>query len=93
MRAKQKNLPFDLTAKYLENLWTGKCAVFGTVLRLPYSTNRQVPDKATVDKVIPERGYVMGNVCWVSNKANIIKSYGTIEEHKLIVRYMKKLLP
>lgn len=92
MRARQGDLPFDLDEQYLIDIWTGTCAIFGTPLQLPYSTERQVPDKATIDKVDPERGYVRGNVQWVSNKANIIKSFGTIEEHELVVAYMKRHL-
>ena len=89
LRAKQNNLLFDLDEEYLISIWTGKCAIFGTTLQLPYSTNRQVPDKATIDKVIPELGYVKGNVQWVSNRANTIKSYGTLEEHQMIVEYIR----
>lgn len=88
LRAKQNNIPFNLTEEYLVSLWTGTCAVFGSPLCLPYSTKHQDPNKATIDKVIPELGYVVGNVHWVSNKANIIKSFGTIDEHKMIVDYM-----
>lgn len=92
MRAKQNGLLFDLDEQYLIDIWTGVCAIFGTPLQLPYSTERQVPDKATIDKIDPALGYVRGNVQWVSNRANTIKSFGTIEEHQLIVDYMKKHL-
>ena len=88
MRARRQGLPFNLDADYLSSIWTGQCAIFGIPLCLPYSTDRQVDNKATIDKVIPEKGYVKGNVHWVSNRANIIKSYGTISEHKQIVEYM-----
>jgi hypothetical protein len=81
---------FDLTEDYLVSLWTGRCAVFGTNLALPYSTGGQDPDKATVDKIDPNLGYVQGNVQWVSNKANIIKSFGSLKDHELIVDYIKR---
>jgi hypothetical protein len=90
LRAKQKGIPFDLDEQYLIDLWTGKCAIFNTVLCDPYSTTTQDPNKATVDRVIPEIGYIKGNVKWVSNKANIIKSFGTIEEHENVISYMKE---
>jgi hypothetical protein len=88
MRAKQHNLPFDLDADYLTQIWSGSCAIFGTPLQYPYSTDRMVDDKATIDRIVPDLGYVKGNVCWVSNRANIIKSFGTVEEHRKIVEYM-----
>jgi hypothetical protein len=90
LRAKQNNLPFDLDAEYLVSIWTGNCAIFNTPLQLPYSTARQVPDKATVDRVVPTLGYTKGNIMWVSNRANIIKSYGTLEDHEAIVNYIKQ---
>ena len=90
LRARQHSLPFDLDEDYLVELWTGQCAIFGTPLCTPYSTDRQVPDKATIDRIVPELGYIKGNVQWVSNQANTIKSFGTLEEHEAVVTYMKK---
>lgn len=90
LRAKQNNIPFDLTEEHLVEIWTGTCAIFNTPLCMPYSTKHQDPNKATIDKILPELGYIKGNVQWVSNKANIIKSFGTIEEHEAIVSYMKR---
>lgn len=92
-RAKKANIPFNLTEEYLVSIWTGMCSIFNTELCLPYNSESQDPNKATIDKVIPELGYIMGNIHWVSNKANIIKSFGTINDHQLIVDYMKKYTP
>lgn len=93
LRAKQNNIPFDLDEAYLVDLWTGKCAIFNSPLCLPYSTKHQDPNKATIDKIIPELGYVKGNIQWVSNKANIIKSFGTLADHEAIVSYLKYHIP
>lgn len=90
MRATKCGLPFDLDEDYLKSIWTGVCAIFGTTLQLPYSTASQAPDKATVDKVVPELGYVKGNVQWVSNRANIIKSFGDADEHSKIAEYIRQ---
>lgn len=90
LRAKQGNYPFDLDQDFLESIWTGRCAIFNTELCLPYSTTSTDHNKATIDKINPTLGYVRGNIQWVSNKANLIKSFGTREEHQLIVDYMKK---
>lgn len=90
LRARQNNIKFNLTEEYIKSIWTGNCAILGTQLSIPYSTDRNDPTKATIDKIIPELGYVEGNVQWVSNKANIIKSFGTLEEHEAIVNYIKQ---
>lgn len=90
LRARNENIPCDIDEAYLKSIWTGNCAIFGTPLCAPYSTHSQDPNKATVDKIIPEEGYVGGNVQWVSNRANIIKSYGTLQEHEAVISYIKK---
>jgi len=90
LRAKQNNIPFDIDEEYLMSIWTGKCAIMGTDLCVPYSTKHQDPNKATVDRIVPERGYTRENVQWVSNRANIIKSFGTLEDHMAVVDYIKK---
>lgn len=90
MRAKQNDIPFDLDEEYLISIWTGKCAIMGTDLCAPYSTTHQDPNKATVDRIVPEIGYKRGNVQWVSNRANIIKSFGTLEDHIAVIDYIKK---
>lgn len=90
MRAKQLGLAFDLSEEYLTNIWTGKCAVFDTPLCVPYSTKHQDPNKAAIDRIVPELGYVRDNVKWVSNKATIIKSFGTVDDHEAVVAYIKR---
>ena len=90
LRARTQHILFNITEEYLQQLWTGNCAIFNTPLNLPYSTTHQDPNKATVDKIIPELGYTIGNIQWVSNKANIIKSFGSAEEHQAIVDYIHK---
>ena len=90
LRAKQNDIHFDLDEEYLISIWTGRCAIMGSELCAPYSTKHQDPNKATVDRIIPSLGYIRGNVQWVSNRANIIKSFGTLEEHIAVVDYIKK---
>ena len=39
--------------------------------------------------LIPDKGYVKGNVHWISRRANRIKSDATVEELEKIISYMK----
>jgi hypothetical protein len=48
------------------------------------------PAKASIDKLIPELGYVPGNVFIVSWRANNLKSNSTIEELEKVLDYMKR---
>lgn len=66
-----KKLPFDLTAKYLKELWTqqeGKCYWLG--LDMDLAISREHAKKATIDRLVPEKGYVEGNVVWATRFAN-----------------------
>ena len=72
-RAKDKNLPFNLTYDYLLDIFPKdfKCPALGT----RFNWFGDLADQPTVDRVIPEKGYVIGNVVWVSYMANLIMTY------------------
>ena len=79
-RAKHKNLAFDLDLKYVLSIATDQCPVFGTKFiwgRHQGGQHRQTP---SLDRIIPEYGYVKGNVVFISLWANIIKADATEKE-------------
>ena len=78
-RAPKQNVPFDLTLDYLELITTDECPVFKT----PFvwgQGNGKHPYRPSLDKVVPELGYVQGNVVFISLKANTIKQDVTEKE-------------
>lgn len=82
-RAKKRGIPCDIDGEYLESIWTGTCPIFHTKLNKPWhSTNADRASKHTcsLDRIIPEKGYVKGNVEWISNIANMIKSTATASD-------------
>jgi hypothetical protein len=72
-RAKQRNQEFNLTEQYLKQIWTDTCPVFGTKLEF-LKHNNALQTTASLDRIDPTKGYVEGNVQWLSLKANIIKN-------------------
>jgi hypothetical protein len=46
-------------------------------------------NQAHLDRINPEKGYVIGNVNWISGRANRIKYNATIYELESILSYMK----
>ena len=67
-RARRRYLDFNLTCKFLSNLWlkqNKKCAISG--LQLDIKTN------ASVDRIDSSLGYVKGNVWWVHSDINQMK--------------------
>lgn len=87
---KKKGIQFDLTAEYLEGLWTGVCPVFNVEL-FKSSEGRGSHNSAHLDRFNPELGYVVGNVAWISGRANRIKYDASIAELKQIVDWMERV--
>ncbi len=72
-RARASGVPCDIDGKYLMSITKDRCPVFG--FEFNWSGNRKaLPSSPTLDKIIPSKGYVRGNVAVISNKANTIKS-------------------
>lgn len=85
--ANKNHLLFDLSWIYLSTLLEQqKRKCFYTDVDLVWGRGHKQTDsrfRATVDKIEPSKGYVIGNVVWCSRRANIIKSDLTLDEMKL----------
>lgn len=87
IRAKEKNIPFDLTTQYLISIWTGKCPVLG--FDLQHMCSRDNPfNQATLDRFNPNKGYVAGNVAYISNLANRIKNDATSNQIRAVADWI-----
>lgn len=87
-RAKTKGIPFDITLQDVEDLWVEHCPILGIEL----STENEVlsDNSPTLDKNIPELGYVKGNITIISNLANRIKSNATPSQVMKVALWMKR---
>ena len=84
-RAKSKGIPFEIDFDYVWRQYEAQN-------RLCFYTDREMQIKAlsglshnsmSLDKIVPELGYVEGNVVWCVNKVNTIKNNMTLEEMSL----------
>lgn len=67
------------------------CPVLG--IKLEYSTTGRPTDASpSIDRIIPERGYVPGNVIVVSMRANRLKSNATMNELEQIARFYRRYI-
>ena len=48
-------------------------------------------NSASIDQILPSKGYTLDNMCIISWRANRIKNNGTPEEHYKIYEYFSKL--
>ena len=99
-RAKTKNMEFNLDVEYIKNIWTDKCpvldiplysAVFKSGGKRNESKARPRDNSPTIDRINSSKGYIKGNVCIMSHRANMIKNCGTLEEHKKVVAFLEKI--
>lgn len=90
--AKRLGLPFNLEASDFLPLPV-VCPLLG--IKLNYaSSRRSADDNPSIDRIIPELGYVKGNVWIVSYRANRIKCDASLAELILLVSRLKsKLAP
>lgn len=78
-RASEKNLPFNITLEDL--IIPEKCPILGTPLYWKDSHRWTNPENVpSLDKIIPEKGYVKGNICIISMKANTMKQDASKEQ-------------
>jgi hypothetical protein len=89
-RARKEGIPFDLT---IDDIFVPEfCPVLGIRLAWEIGNTRRLQDGGpSIDRLIPERGYVRGNIAVISGRANRIKNDGTALEHERIAAWMRSL--
>ncbi len=75
VRAKQRNLPFDLTDDWARARWTGRCELTGIEFRQSFV--RQNPFSPSLDRIDPRAGYVQGNCRFILAAVNYLKGSGS----------------
>lgn len=83
-RCKKSKLKMEITWEYfleIYNKQSGICYFSGNEMRLARGQGNNWKC-CTVDKVIPEKGYVEGNIIFLTKKYNTVKNNLTLEEIK-----------
>jgi hypothetical protein len=88
-RAKTYDIPFDITEADI--VIPDICPALG--IPLDRAGKKGVFNSLTLDKIIPELGYVRGNVQVVSCRANRLKSDATAEELEALAAYVRRVRP
>ena len=91
VRAKQKNLPFNLSTEYLKEIWPedNKCPALG--IKMKKGDFCVTDHSPTLDRIIPELGYTKGNVQVVSALANRIMSDATVNQVMAVAKHYEKI--
>ena len=91
-RANKQGVPHDIDWKYIKSIFPKnyKCPVLGIKMEFGQKNN-SFDNSPSLDKIIPQKGYVKDNVVWISMKANQIKSNGSDEEVMRVAIWLKKI--
>jgi hypothetical protein len=82
--AKRSGKPFDIEFGDIE--FPTHCPILN--IELDYFAEQQQENSPSFDCIIPQKGYVKGNVVLLSNRANRIKNDGSAEEHRAIADFI-----
>ena len=93
-RAKTYGIKFEITLEYVTAVYPKDdlCPVF----RIPLEWGGEGDERnnsPSLDRIVPELGYVEGNVVWISNRANILKRDATWEELQRVAEWLKSVTP
>lgn len=84
-RAKRGGVPFAISLSDI--VVPARCPVLGMKLHL--GARKAGASSPSLDRIVPSRGYVPGNVAVISWRANLLKTDGTAEEHRKIAEYIE----
>lgn len=93
--AKKRGLEFTLDRDYLRSIVRPThCPILGIELdwNAPLVGHHPPQNSVSLDRIDSTKGYIPGNVCWVSYKGNRLKGDGTIEDFQRVIQYMKSVI-
>ena len=87
-RAKKQNIPFNIT---IDDITVPEvCPVLEIPILWAVGQGRMSDNSPSLDKIVPELGYVPGNVCVISWRANRLKSDATLAELESVCDYVRQ---
>ena len=87
-RASKSSIPFDIELSDI--IIPDSCPVLGIAIDKRLGRGRRQPDSPSLDKFIPDKGYVKGNIQVISWRANWLKNNGTVDEWIKIANWCQK---
>ncbi len=90
-RAKKAGVPFNL--EVCDVLIPEVCPILGIPLKVNHKANQPGPGSPSIDRLVPNRGYVKGNIAVISHRANTIKSSASVVEVEAVLNWMKLNVP
>ena len=89
IRAAKKNIPINIDVDYLFEIFpleNMRCPILDTEMDFGGDSI----NSPSVDRLLPELGYIKGNVVWVSKLANIVKRELTVYQLRRIADWIEE---
>ena len=86
IRAKNAGLPFDLTKEWAEARYTGRCELSGIPFEYNSERHWDRTFSLSVDRIIPELGYIQSNCRFILCSINMLKGNATDEDIKIVIK-------
>lgn len=87
-RSKRKNIPFNL--EECDICVPDYCPALNIKLnKQKHNKSNKNDDLPELDRIVPQKGYIKGNVKIISRRANRLKNDGNLLEHEKIVQYLR----
>ena len=87
-RARSLGIPFKI--KMIDIEMPKVCPVLGIPFEI--GIGKQINGSPSLDRIIPELGYIPGNVIVVSSLANRIKNNATVEQIRLVADFYERII-
>ena len=87
-RAKQKKLRFTIAPSDI--VIPRRCPVLGVIMTQG-KNKRPLPTSPTLDRIVPSKGYIPGNVIVISSLANRVKSTANWTQILAVGYWLKRL--
>lgn len=86
-RAKRKKVPFSITKEDIKI--PKRCPILGIKIMQARGRHSNSKHSPTLDRFIPAKGYVPGNVNVISRAANRIKCDSNVKQVEKLLRWMR----
>ena len=76
--------------KYLQSIFPKDyiCPALGITMK--WNNSPHQGDSPSLDRLDPSKGYIRGNLAWISERANTMKHDATLEEVEALAKWLKK---
>jgi hypothetical protein len=92
-RSAREGVLFNLSLEYVKSISVDFCPILGVPIAWGGYLKGQRTNAPSLDRIIPELGYVEGNVQWLSFRANRMKSDASFSELHQFADWIKKTIP